>query len=83
MRLIEALAATFGVPPAFFFTDYDDQQASLLREQVELLALIRDSNVTAAQLRSLLELSPEALQAVADLVRHTAGADARHRRSNN
>jgi transcriptional regulator with XRE-family HTH domain len=81
MRLVEALAKTFGVPPAFFFTDYDDQQASLLREQVELLALIRDSNVTAAQLRSLLELSPEALQAVADLVRHTSHGEGQRRQS--
>src|ERR1035441_409547 len=32
MRLIEALARTFGVPPAFFFSDYDDEQAGLLRE---------------------------------------------------
>jgi transcriptional regulator with XRE-family HTH domain len=80
MRLIEALAKTFGVPPAFFFSDYDDQQASLLRDQVELLALIRDSNVTAAQLRSLLELSPDALQAVADLVRHTAHTETQRRR---
>src|SRR5260370_39629707 len=24
-RLIEALARTFGVPPAFFFADYDEQ----------------------------------------------------------
>src|SRR5215831_4929451 len=38
MRLIEALARTFGVPPAFFF---DDEQAGLLREQAELLALVR------------------------------------------
>jgi len=81
MRLVEALAKTFGVPPAFFFSDYDDdQQASLLREQVELLALIRDSKVTAAQLRSLLELSPEALQAVADLVRHTTGSQTQRRK---
>jgi transcriptional regulator with XRE-family HTH domain len=81
MRLVEALAKTFGVPPAFFFSDYDDdQQARLLREQVELLALIRDSKVTAAQLRSLLELSPEALQAVADLVRHTTGSQTQRRK---
>ena len=81
MRLIDALAKTFGVPPAFFFTDHDDHQASLLREQVELLALIRDSNVTAAQLRSLLELSPQALQAVADLVRHTTHSEAHRRKA--
>lgn len=71
MRLIEALARTFGVPPAFFFDDYDEEQAGLLREHVELLALIRDTSVTAAQLRTLLQLSPDALQAVTDLIKHT------------
>src|SRR5215469_4206351 len=30
MRLIEALARTFGVPPAFFFDDYDQGQSALL-----------------------------------------------------
>lgn len=71
MRLIEALARTFGVPPAFFFPDYDDNQAGLLREQVELLALVRDTGVTSAQLRALLQLPPGARQAVADLIKHT------------
>jgi transcriptional regulator with XRE-family HTH domain len=79
MRLIEALARTFGVPPAFFFSDYDDEQAGLLREQVELLALVRDAGVTGAQLRALLELSPGARQAVADLIEHTARTEARRR----
>ncbi len=74
MRLIEALARTFGVPPAFFFDDYQDEQSGLLAEQIELLALVRDTGVTSAQLRSLLELSPGALQAVADLIRHTTQA---------
>jgi transcriptional regulator with XRE-family HTH domain len=77
MRLIDALARTFGVPPAFFFPDYSYEQAGLLREQVELLALVRDTGVTSAQLRAMLELSPEARQAVADLVEHTARAEAR------
>lgn len=72
MRLIEALARTFGVPPAFFFDDYDQQQAGLLPDQVELLALIRDTSVTAPQLRAVLQLSPEALQAVTDLIKHTS-----------
>jgi transcriptional regulator with XRE-family HTH domain len=79
MRLIEALARTFGVPAAFFFGDYDDEQAGLLREQVELLALVRDAGVTSAQLRALLELSPGARQAVADLIEHTARTEARRR----
>src|ERR1700758_1376993 len=34
MRLLQALARTFGVPPAFFFDDYDPTQAGLLAEQV-------------------------------------------------
>jgi transcriptional regulator with XRE-family HTH domain len=79
MRLIEALSRTFGVPPAFFFSDHDDEQAGLLREQVELLALVRDTGVTSAQLRALLELSPGARQAVADLIEHTARTEARRR----
>lgn len=81
MRLIEALARTFGVPPAFFFPDYDQAQLGLLRDQVELLALIRDTGVTAAQIRSLLQLSPAALQAVSDLIQHTARTEGQSRRS--
>ncbi len=79
MRLIDALARTFGVPPAFFFSDYDDEQAGLLREQIELLALVRDTGVTSAQLRALLKLSPGARQAVADLIEHTARTEAQRR----
>jgi len=78
-RLIEALARTFGVPPAFFFDDYSDQ-AGLLQEQVELLALVRDARISSAQLRAILELSPQARQAIADLVEATARDNApRHR----
>ena len=76
MRLIEALARTFGVPAAFFFDDYDANQAGLLHDQVELLALVRDAAVTTAQLRALLELTPEARQAIADLVAHTTRTEA-------
>ena len=71
MRLIQALATTFGVPPAFFFDDYDQEQAGQLREQVELLALMRDSGVTSAQPRAPAALPPAARQAVADLIEHT------------
>src|SRR5260370_4528457 len=76
MRLIEALARTFGVPPAFFFHDYDGGQAGLLAEQVEVLALVRGTGTTSGQLRALLELSPEARQAIADLVAHTTRTEA-------
>jgi transcriptional regulator with XRE-family HTH domain len=78
-RLIEALARTFGVPPAFFFDDYNEQ-AGLLQEQVELLALVRDARISTSQLRAILELSPQARQAITDLVAATARDDtSRHR----
>jgi transcriptional regulator with XRE-family HTH domain len=78
-RLIEALASTFGVPPAFFFDDYHEQ-AGLLQEQVELLALIRDARITSTQLRAILELSPQARQAITDLAAATARDDTRSHR---
>jgi transcriptional regulator with XRE-family HTH domain len=79
-RLIEALARTFGVPPAFFFDDYDEQ-ANLLQDQVELLALVRDARISTAQLRAILELSPQARQAIIDLVQATARDGTRRHRS--
>ena len=78
-RLIEALAKTFGVPPAFFFDDYDEQ-AGMLKDQVELLALVRDARISSAQLRAILELSPEARQAIVSLVEATARDDPRRHR---
>jgi transcriptional regulator with XRE-family HTH domain len=68
MKLIEAMAHTFGVPPGFFFADYDTGQAGLLQEEVELLALVRSASISPAQLRPILELSPAARQAVIDLI---------------
>jgi transcriptional regulator with XRE-family HTH domain len=79
-RLIEALAKTFGVPPAFFFDDYDEQ-AGLLEEQVELLALVRDARISGAQLRAILELSPQARQAIVSLAEATARDDTRRHHS--
>ena len=74
-RLIEALARTFGVPPAFFFDDYDPQAAGLLREQVELLALIRDSGISAVQLRAIAGLPEAARDAVVSLIEATTRAE--------
>ena len=68
MKLIEAMARTFGVPPGFFFADYDTGQARLLQEEVELLALVRSASSSAAELRVILGLSPAARQAVIDLI---------------
>ena len=68
MKLIAALALTFGVPPGFFFDDSTEYQAGLLQEQVELLALIRHARISSTQLRVILELSPEARQAAINLI---------------
>jgi transcriptional regulator with XRE-family HTH domain len=75
MRLIEALAKTFGVPPAFFFDDYDEEKLGLLKEQVELLALIRDANITSVELRAILGLDRQGRQVVAKLIERTARAE--------
>ena len=75
-RLIEALAGTFGVPPALFFDDYDEQ-AGLPHEQAELLALVRHARISSAQLRAILELSPQARQAIVTLAEATARHDTR------
>src|SRR5579859_3691415 len=72
LRLIEALAKTFGVPPAFFFDDYDEEKLGLLKEQVELLALVRDANITSVELRAILGLDREGRRAVAGLVERMA-----------
>jgi len=66
MRLVSALAQVFGVPPGFFYG-----QQPIIEDQVELLALVRDSGITSAQLRAFAALTPEARQAVADLITHT------------
>jgi transcriptional regulator with XRE-family HTH domain len=68
MKLIEAMARTFGAPPGFFFDDFDDGQAGLLHEQAELLALVRNARVSSAQLRVILEWSPEIRRAVIHLI---------------
>ena len=81
MRLIEAMAKTFGVPAAFFFPEFDEKQAGLLQQQVELLAMIRDADIDALELRTILGLSPQARKAITDLIAVTVGDDARRRGS--
>ena len=79
MRLIEAMAKTFGVPAAFFFPEFNEKQAGLLQEQVELLAMIRDAQVDTEQLRAILRLSPEARKVITDFITVTARDEARRR----
>ncbi len=75
MRLVSALAQVFGVPPGFFYG-----QQPVIDDQVELLALVRDSGITTAQLRAFAALTPQARQAVADLITHTQQPQPGHRR---
>ncbi len=79
MRLIEAMAKTFGVPAAFFFPEFDERQAGLLEELVDLVAMIRVARIDAGQLRAILGLSPEARKAITDLIAVTARDEARRR----
>src|SRR5665811_273467 len=41
LRVLQALATTFGVDPAYFFEAYDEGELGLVQEQVELLALVK------------------------------------------
>lgn len=69
LRVIEGLSKFFSVPPAFFF---EDETFESIEDQLELLKLLRDTGVASAQLRAFLTLTPEARQAVADLIEATA-----------
>jgi transcriptional regulator with XRE-family HTH domain len=73
LRVIEALARTFGVPAGFFVEDYDEDKLGMQREQVELLALIRDSGMTAAEFKTLFGLYDEGRTLIAGLIRRTTG----------
>jgi transcriptional regulator with XRE-family HTH domain len=76
-RLIEAMARTFGVRPAFFFGSHDENLADLVQGEAKMLAMIRDAGITAAQLRPLLALSPEARRLIIDFVTIVARDEAR------
>jgi transcriptional regulator with XRE-family HTH domain len=76
MRLIQALATTFGVEPAFFFEDYDEGKLGLVQDQVELLALVRDAGVTSAELRAILGMDAAGRRALAGLIGRAARAEA-------
>jgi transcriptional regulator with XRE-family HTH domain len=76
LRVLQALATTFGVNPAFFFDDYDEEKLRLLQDQVELLALVRDAGITSAEFRALIGLDDEGRKTVGDLIRRAARAEA-------
>jgi transcriptional regulator with XRE-family HTH domain len=75
VRIIEALARTFGVPVGYFFGELTDEEYGLIQEQVELLAMIRDAGIDSVQLRTILGAPPGVRQAIVDLIRQTAQAE--------
>ena len=79
MRVVQALATTFGVQPAFFFEDYDEAKLGLLQDQVELLALVRDAGITSAELRAILGMDAASRTALASLIGRAARAAASDR----
>ena len=78
-RVIQALAKVFGVEPGFFFDDYDEEKLGLVKDQVELLALLRDAEITSVQFRALMKMDPEGREMFAYMIRRVAIAEARAR----
>jgi hypothetical protein len=63
----------------FFFGDHGENQAGLIQDEVEMLAMIRDASITADQLRPFLRLSPQARQLIVDFVTVVARDEPRRR----
>ncbi|MBA9002832.1 helix-turn-helix transcriptional regulator [Thermomonospora cellulosilytica] len=68
-RVLEGLAAFFGVNPGYFFHENVGEE---VRSQIELLAMLRDTGVRGAQLRTFFELSPAGQELVAEMIIRTA-----------
>ena len=76
LRVLQALATTFGVDPAYFFGAYDEGELGLLQEQVELLALVKSAGITSAELRTILGMDSAGRQALAGLIGRVVRAEA-------
>lgn len=63
---LEALADFFGVRPSYFF---DEEAATRIEQQLDLLAALRDSGVRTIALRAR-GLSPEGLAAIRGVIEH-------------
>ena len=70
---LEALASFFGVPAAYFF---DDEIATELDPQLNLLAALRDSSVREIALR-VAELSPGSLDAIRGMIEQVSQLETR------
>jgi transcriptional regulator with XRE-family HTH domain len=64
LKHLEAMAAFFGVPAAYFF---DDAMAARIEDELAMLSTLRDLGVRALALR-MAGLSPKSLQPIADVI---------------
>jgi transcriptional regulator with XRE-family HTH domain len=64
LKHLEALAAFFGVPAAYFF---DDDAAARIDAELDLLAKMRDVGVHRVALR-MAGLSPRSLRSIAEVI---------------
>jgi transcriptional regulator with XRE-family HTH domain len=64
IRALEAIAAAFGVPVAYFF---NDEIAAQLEQNLELIAALNRPEVRAVAM-AVAELSPESIQTLLGLV---------------
>src|ERR1700722_16971859 len=75
LRVLQALATTFGVDPAYFFEDYNEGELGLVQEQVELLALVKSAGITSAELRTILGMDSAGRRALAGLIGRAVRAE--------
>ncbi|MGA5823194.1 XRE family transcriptional regulator [Kitasatospora sp. NPDC094028] len=75
-RHLEALAQFFQVPPAYFF---DEHQSTEIANELALLGALRDTGIHSLALRAI-ELSPEGLDTVNELIKIIAKHDTAHRK---
>lgn len=79
MRHLQALADFFDVPVAYFF---DDDQGKQIRTELELLGALRNTEVRNIALRAV-NLSPDGLGAVNDVIDAIAKREATRRAAGN
>ncbi|WP_130799294.1 helix-turn-helix domain-containing protein [Streptomyces otsuchiensis] len=63
-RHLEALAAFFQVPVAYFF---DDDEGTEIAKELELLGALREAGVRSVALRAV-NLSPEGMGTISDMI---------------
>jgi transcriptional regulator with XRE-family HTH domain len=76
LRVLQALATTFGVDPSYFFDAYNEGELGLLQEQVELLALVKSAGITSAELRTILGMDSAGRRTLAGLIGRAVRAEA-------